>query len=73
MFGRVVVVVFQIVFRAEIHANDIFLFLKIIFDISTLKRSKRYKPHSILTKKKLKFSQKQVQPQSQTDSYSMKK
>jgi hypothetical protein len=29
-----------------------FYFLKIIFDISTSKRSKKYKPHSILTKKK---------------------
>jgi hypothetical protein len=47
-----------------------FYFLKIIFDISTSKRFKKYKPHSILAKKKinLKFSQKQVQPQSQTSS-----
>jgi len=30
-----------------------FHFLKIIFDISTSKRSKKYKPHSILTKKKI--------------------
>jgi len=29
-----------------------FYFFKIIFDISTSKRSKRYKPHSILAKKK---------------------
>jgi hypothetical protein len=29
-----------------------FYFLKIIFDISTSKRSKRYKPHSILANKK---------------------
>jgi hypothetical protein len=29
-----------------------FYFLKTIFDISTSKRSKRYKPHSILAKKK---------------------
>jgi hypothetical protein len=45
-----------------------FYFLKIIFDISTSKRSKKYKPHSILAKKKkkLKFSEKQVQPQNQT-------
>jgi len=42
-----------------------FHFLKIIFDISTLKRSKKYKPHSILAKKKkLKFGQTQVQSQS---------
>jgi len=34
-----------------------FYFLKIIFDISTSKRSKKYKPHSILTKKKFKFKQ----------------
>jgi hypothetical protein len=30
-----------------------FHFLKIIFDISTSKRSKKYKPHSILAKKKI--------------------
>jgi hypothetical protein len=28
MFGSVVVVAFQITFRAEIHANDVFLFFK---------------------------------------------
>ena len=33
-----------------------FHFLKIIFDISTSKRSKKYKPNSILTKKKIKFT-----------------
>jgi hypothetical protein len=45
-----------------------FYFLKIIFDISTSKRSKRYKPHSILAKKKkkLKFAEKQVEQHSQT-------
>jgi hypothetical protein len=45
-----------------------FYFLKIIFDISTSKRSKRYKPHSILAKKKknLKFAEKHVEQQSQT-------
>jgi len=51
VFGSVVSVAFQIAFRVEIHANDIFLFLKIIFDISTSKRSKKYKPYSILAKK----------------------
>jgi len=49
----VVVGAFQIAFRAEMHANDFFYFLKIIFDISTSKRSKKYKPHSILAKKKI--------------------
>jgi len=53
VFGSVVVVAFQIIFRAEIHANDFFYFLKIIFNISTSKRSKKYKPHSILAKKKI--------------------
>jgi hypothetical protein len=46
-----------------------FYFLKIIFDISTSKRSKKYKPHSILAKKKKKNSnlkETQVQTQYQT-------
>jgi hypothetical protein len=40
-----VAVTFQITFHAEMHANDVFLFLKIIFDISTSKRSKTYKSY----------------------------
>jgi hypothetical protein len=52
VFGSVVAGAFQIAFRTEMHANDFFYFLKIIFDISTSKRSKKYKPHSILAKKK---------------------
>jgi hypothetical protein len=68
VFGSVVAVAFQITFRAEIHANDFFYFLKIIFDISTLKRSKKYKPHLILAKKKKsKFNETQLQAQCQTD------
>jgi hypothetical protein len=43
MLGSVVAVTFQITFRAEMHVNDVFLFFKIIFDISTSKRSKTYK------------------------------
>jgi hypothetical protein len=50
VFGSVVTVAFQIAFRAEIHANNFFYFLKIIFDISTSKRSKKYKLHLILIK-----------------------
>jgi len=42
MFGSVVAVTFQITFRAEMHANDVFLFFKIIFDISTSKLFKTY-------------------------------
>jgi hypothetical protein len=66
VFGSVVMVAFQIAFHAEIHANDVFFFKKIIFDISASKRSKKYKPHLILAKKKkiLKFDKKQVEPQS---------
>jgi hypothetical protein len=56
VFGSVVAGAFQIAFHAEMHANDFFYFLKIIFDINTSKRSKKYKPHSILTKKKFKFT-----------------
>jgi hypothetical protein len=37
VFGSVVAVAFQIAFRVKIHANDVFYFLKIIFDISTSK------------------------------------
>jgi len=66
VFDSVVAVAFQIVFRVEIHANNIFYFLKIIFDISTSKRSKKYKPHSILKKKKSKFDETQLQTQCQT-------
>jgi len=58
VFDSVVAGAFQIAFRAEMHANDFFYFLKIIFDISTSKQSKKYKPHSILAKKKIiKFKQ----------------
>jgi hypothetical protein len=46
-----------------------FYFLKIIFDISTSKRSKKYKPHSILIKKNSKFNETQLQTQCQTDPY----
>jgi hypothetical protein len=43
VFGSVIVGVFQITFRAKMHVNIFFYFLKIIFDISTLKRFKIYK------------------------------
>jgi len=44
MFDSVVAVAFQITFRVEMHAIDFFL-KKIIFNISTSKRSKTYKPY----------------------------
>jgi len=58
--------VIAVAFRAEIHANYFFYFLKIIFNISTSKRYKMYKPHSILAKKKSKFDETQVETHSQT-------
>jgi hypothetical protein len=42
MLGTVVVVAFQIIFYVEIYINDEFLFFKIIFYNSILKRSKIY-------------------------------
>jgi hypothetical protein len=65
VIGSVVAGAFQIVFCAEMHANDFFYFLKIIFDISTSKRSKKYKPHSILVKKKKNSNLKETQVQTQ--------
>jgi len=49
-----------------------FYFLKIIFDISTSKRFKTYKPYLILVKKKnSNFLETQPQPRSQTFPYSL--
>jgi len=47
-----IAIAFQIAFRAEIYVNDFFYFLKVIFNINTSKRSKKYKPRSILIKTK---------------------
>jgi hypothetical protein len=45
VFDSVVADDFQIIFRTKMHVNDFFYFLKIIFDISTSKQSKTYKPY----------------------------
>jgi hypothetical protein len=37
VFGSVVLVIFQNIFHAEMHQNNFFYFLKIIFEISTSK------------------------------------
>jgi hypothetical protein len=66
VFRSVVAGAFQITFRAKIHANDVFLFLKIIFDISTSKRSKMYKPLNFNKKKNSNFLGTRVEPRSQT-------
>jgi len=42
LFENVVTVAFQSVFHAEMHQNDVFYFLKIIFEISASKRSKTH-------------------------------
>jgi len=55
VFDNVVVVVFEIIFHAEMYANDIFYFLKIIFNINTSKRFKKYKIYLILIKNKIKI------------------
>ena len=45
MFESMIAVVFQITFHVEIHVNDVFYFLKIIFNISTSKQFKTYKSY----------------------------
>jgi hypothetical protein len=56
MFGSVIAIAFENVFRAEIHQNDIFFyFLKIIFKIIISKRFKKYKIKLFFNQKKIKF------------------
>jgi hypothetical protein len=66
----VVVVAFQIAFRAEIHVNDVFLFFKNYFWYQHIKTIQKIQTALNFSKKinKLKFDQMQVQPQSQTGS-----
>jgi hypothetical protein len=68
VFGSVVVVVFQIAFRAEIHANDVFLFFKNHFWYQHIKTIQKVQTALNFSKKKkkLKFAEKQVEQQSQT-------
>jgi hypothetical protein len=50
----VVAVVFQSIFHAEMHQNDVFfIFLKIIFEISVSKRSKIYIKKILIKKIKI--------------------
>jgi hypothetical protein len=48
LFGSVVAVAFQNAFHSKIYQNNIFYFLKIIFDTSALKRSKNTKKNTNL-------------------------
>ena len=69
MFGSVVVVAFQIAFRAEIHANDVFSFFKNHFLHQHIKTIQKVQTALNFSKKKnLKFGEKQVELQSQTGS-----
>jgi len=43
VFGSVIAGAFQITFCVKMHVNDFFYFLKIIFDISTSKRTNHIK------------------------------
>jgi hypothetical protein len=65
VFEIVVAVAIQIVFRLEMHQNKFFYFLKIIFDISTSKRSENIKKTHFM-KKKLNFERTRFAPHSQT-------
>jgi len=58
MFGSMVTFISQSVFRSEIHENNIFYFLKIIFNTSTSKRFKN-------TKKTINFKQNKFKKKSQ--------
>jgi hypothetical protein len=51
MFEIIVVIAVQSIFRLEMYQDDIFLFFKIIFNISVLKRFKNTKKILILNKK----------------------
>jgi len=72
VFGSVVVVAFQIAFRAEIHVNDVFLFFKNHFwyqHIKTIQKVQTALNFSKKKKKNLKITEKQVEQQSQTLQY----
>ena len=55
MFGSVVVVAFQITFRAEMYANDIFLFLKNYFCHQHIKMIQKVQTVLNFRKKNFKF------------------
>ena len=68
VFDSVVVIAFQIAFRAEIHANDVFSFFKNHFWHQYIKTIQKVQTALNFSKKKkkLKFGEKQVEQQSQT-------
>ena len=66
MFEIIVVIAVQSIFRLEMYQDDVFLFFKIIFNISVLKRFKNTKKILILNKKNLKFLKTRVEQRFQT-------
>ena len=66
VFGSVVACVFQITFRAKIHANDIFSFFKNHFLYQHIKTIQNIQTILNFNKKKLNFLETQPQPRSQT-------
>jgi hypothetical protein len=66
MFEIIVVIAVQSIFRLEMYQDDVFLFFKIIFNISALKRFKNTKKILILNKKNLKFLKTRVEQRFQT-------
>jgi len=55
MFGSMVAVVFQSVFRAEIHQNNVFLFFKKSFVRSAHQNNSKHKKKLIFSKTKFNF------------------
>jgi hypothetical protein len=66
MFKIIAVIAVQSIFRLEMYQDDVFLFFKIIFNISTLKRFKNTKKILILNKKNLKILKTRVELRFQT-------
>jgi hypothetical protein len=66
MFKIIVVIAVQSIFRLEMYQDDVFLFFKIIFNISTLKWFKNTKKILILNKKNLKILKTRVEQRFQT-------
>jgi hypothetical protein len=65
LFGIVVAVAVQSVFRLEMHQNNVFSFLKINFDISTSKRSENTKKKNF-SKQNSNFKGRRFAPHFQT-------
>jgi len=66
MFEIIVVIAVQSIFRLEMYQDDVFLFFKIIFNISVLKQFKNTKKILILNKKNLKILKTRVEQRFQT-------